>query len=241
MRRSNAEGSVMTSPRLLFSQEFPQARSASRAHGRGALREPGHARHLPARPGAAVNPRSKRRSRPPVPKHHPLDQLCAHLMRQDFRRRCVRKGESERGDLLHHALSGRLDLKNAAAVGGFARYRAVRKAARSIPTSAFQTSWKLPSGTTGVTLRRLLGMTAGDIGGYQGYAQPAPARRIARFRRFSTSSTAAPAARRSKIEATPGAGWVYSGGGYDDRRVADRRPHGNALRRRSSRRRSSRP
>jgi CubicO group peptidase (beta-lactamase class C family) len=38
--------------------------------------------------------------------------------------------------------------------------------------TAYQTSWKLPSGTTGVTLRRLLGMTAGaNVHGYPGYPQ----------------------------------------------------------------------
>src|SRR5262249_23317537 len=38
--------------------------------------------------------------------------------------------------------------------------------------TAFQTSWKLPSGATGITLRRLLGMTAGaNVHGYPGYPQ----------------------------------------------------------------------
>ena len=38
--------------------------------------------------------------------------------------------------------------------------------------TSFQTSWKLPSGTTGVTLRRLLGMTAGaNVHGYPGYEE----------------------------------------------------------------------
>jgi CubicO group peptidase (beta-lactamase class C family) len=55
--------------------------------------------------------------------------------------------------------------------------------------TAYQTSRKLPSGTTGVTL---LGQTCTAI---RATRKPAPARRIARFRRFSTFSTVAAAAR----------------------------------------------
>ena len=97
-----------------FSDDFPQARFASRASGRHALCEPGHAGHLLARPwpGRRIGGRGGDQDRP-VSRRHRLDQLRADLLRQSFCRQRARNGEPE-GDGLHFdPLSSRLDLKNA--------------------------------------------------------------------------------------------------------------------------------
>ena len=88
--------------------------------------------------------------------------------------------------------------KTLAAVGGLCAVQANAKGCTlNSDVTAFQTSWKLPSGTTGVTLRRLLGMTAGrTCTAIRAMRKPAQARRIARFRHFSRFSKAAAAARR---------------------------------------------
>jgi CubicO group peptidase (beta-lactamase class C family) len=82
--------------------------------------------------------------------------------------------------------------------------------------TAFQTSWKLPSGTTGVTLRRLLGMTAGaNVHGYPGYAQTCTGSTNCKVPALVEILDGFPSSPAVKIGTTPGAGWVYSGGGYE--------------------------
>jgi CubicO group peptidase (beta-lactamase class C family) len=82
--------------------------------------------------------------------------------------------------------------------------------------TAFQTSWKLPSGTTGVTLRRLLGMTAGaNVHGYPGCAQTCTSSANCEVPALIEILDGCPGSPAVKIDATPGAGWVYSGGGYE--------------------------
>jgi CubicO group peptidase (beta-lactamase class C family) len=82
--------------------------------------------------------------------------------------------------------------------------------------TAFQTSWKLPSGTAGVTLRRLLGMTAGaNVHGYPGYAQTCTGSTDCKVPALVEILDGCPGSPAVKIGATPGEGWVYSGGGYE--------------------------
>ena len=82
--------------------------------------------------------------------------------------------------------------------------------------TAFQTSWKLPSETPGVTLRRLLGMTAGaNVHGYPGYAQTCTNSANCQVPALIEILDGYPGSPAVKIDATPGAGWVYSGGGYE--------------------------
>jgi CubicO group peptidase (beta-lactamase class C family) len=82
--------------------------------------------------------------------------------------------------------------------------------------TAFQTSWKLPSGTTGVTLRRLLGMTAGaNVHGYPGYAQTCTSSTNCKVPALVEILDGVPGSPAVKMDAAPGAGWVYSGGGYE--------------------------
>ena len=82
--------------------------------------------------------------------------------------------------------------------------------------TAYQTSWKLPSGATGVTLRRLLGMTAGaNVHGYPGYAQTCTSAtncQVPTLLNILDGCSGSPAV---TIDATPGTNWVYSGGGYE--------------------------
>jgi CubicO group peptidase (beta-lactamase class C family) len=82
--------------------------------------------------------------------------------------------------------------------------------------AAFQTLWKLPSGTTGVTLRRLLGMTAGaNVHGYPGYAQTCTSSTNCQVPTLLEILDGCPGSEAVRIDATPGAAWVYSGGGYE--------------------------
>jgi CubicO group peptidase (beta-lactamase class C family) len=87
--------------------------------------------------------------------------------------------------------------KTLAAVGGLCAAQANAKGCTlDSDIAAFQTSWKLPSGTSGVTLRRLFGMTAGaNAPGYPGYTQTCTSSANCKVPTLSRSSTAARAAR----------------------------------------------
>ena len=107
--------------------------------------------------------------------------------------------------------------KTLAAVGGLCAVQANAKGCTlDSDVTAFQTSWKLPSGTTGVTLRRLLGMTAGaNVHGYPGYAQTCTSAtncQVPPLLKVLEGCSRSPAV---TIGATPGTGWVYSGGGFE--------------------------
>jgi CubicO group peptidase (beta-lactamase class C family) len=107
--------------------------------------------------------------------------------------------------------------KTLAAVGGLCAMQANSKGCTlDSDVAAFQTSWKLPSGTTGVTLRRLLGMTAGaNVHGYPGYAQTCTSStncEVPTLLEILEGCSGSPAV---KIDATPGTKWVYSGGGFE--------------------------
>ncbi|HEY1779852.1 MAG TPA: serine hydrolase domain-containing protein [Roseiarcus sp.] len=107
--------------------------------------------------------------------------------------------------------------KTLAAVGGLYAIQANAKGLTlDSDITAFQTSWKLPSGTSGVTLRRLLGMTAGaNVHGYPGYAQTCTSStncQVPTLLEILNGYSGSPAA---KIVATPGTNWVYSGGGFE--------------------------
>jgi CubicO group peptidase (beta-lactamase class C family) len=107
--------------------------------------------------------------------------------------------------------------KTLAAVGGLCAIRANSKGCTlDSDVTAFQTSWKLPSGTTGVTLRRLLAMTAGaNVPGYPGYAQTCTSSTNCQVPTLLKILNGYPGSEAVQIDATPGAGWVYSGGGYE--------------------------
>jgi CubicO group peptidase (beta-lactamase class C family) len=107
--------------------------------------------------------------------------------------------------------------KTLAAVGGLCAVQANTKGCTlDSDVTAFETSWKLPSGTTGVTLRRLLGMTAGaNVHGYPGYAQTCTSSANCQVPALLEILDGCPGSQAVKIDATPGAGWVYSGGGYE--------------------------
>ena len=82
--------------------------------------------------------------------------------------------------------------------------------------TSFETSWKLPSGTTGVTMRRLLGMTAGaNVHGYPGYAQTCTSPANCEVPSLVEILDGCPGSPAVTIGATPGTGWTYSGGGYE--------------------------
>jgi CubicO group peptidase (beta-lactamase class C family) len=107
--------------------------------------------------------------------------------------------------------------KTLAAVGGLCAIQANTKGCTlDSDVTAFQTSWKLPSGTTGVTLRRLFGMTAGaNVPGYPGYAQTCTSSancQVPTLVEILKGTSGSPAV---TIDATPGTSWVYSGGGYE--------------------------
>jgi CubicO group peptidase (beta-lactamase class C family) len=107
--------------------------------------------------------------------------------------------------------------KTLAAVGGlYAIQTNAKGCTLDSDVTAFQTSWKLPSGTTGVTLRRLLGMTAGaNVHGYPGYAQTCTSSancQVPALLEILNGTSGSPAV---QIDGAPGTGWVYSGGGYE--------------------------
>ncbi len=82
--------------------------------------------------------------------------------------------------------------------------------------TSFQTSWKLPSGTTGVTLRRLLGMTAGaNVHGYPGYEETCTSSVNCLVPALATILNGCPGSPAVTIGGTPGTDWAYSGGGYE--------------------------
>jgi CubicO group peptidase (beta-lactamase class C family) len=174
---------------------------------------------MPARPwpGRRIRGRGGDRDRH-VQVQRPFDQLCAHLLRQGFRRQRAWNGEPERGGLLYDALQAASISKTLAAIGGLCAVQAnTNGCALDSDVAAFQTSWKLPSGTTGVTLRRLLAMTAGaSVPGYSGYAQTCTSStncQVPTLREILEGCC--PGSPAVRIDATPGAGWVYSGGGYE--------------------------
>jgi CubicO group peptidase (beta-lactamase class C family) len=107
--------------------------------------------------------------------------------------------------------------KTLAAVGGLCAMQANTKGCTlDSDVTAFQTSWKLPSGTTGVTLRRLLGMTAGaNVPGYPGYAQTCTSPTDCQVPALLKILEGCPGSPAVTIDATPGTNWVYSGGGYE--------------------------
>jgi CubicO group peptidase (beta-lactamase class C family) len=107
--------------------------------------------------------------------------------------------------------------KTLAAVGGlYAVQTNAKGCTLDSDVTAFQTSWKLPGGTTGVTLRRLLGMTAGaNVHGYPGYAQTCTGSTNCKVPALVEILDGCPGSPAVKIGATPGTGWVYSGGGYE--------------------------
>ena len=107
--------------------------------------------------------------------------------------------------------------KTLAAVAGlFAVQTNAKGCTLDSDVTAFQTSWKLPSETPGVTLRRLLGMTAGaNVHGYPGYAQTCTNSANCQVPALIEILDGYPGSPAVKIDATPGAGWVYSGGGYE--------------------------
>jgi CubicO group peptidase (beta-lactamase class C family) len=109
--------------------------------------------------------------------------------------------------------------KTLAAVGGLCAVQANTKGCTlDSDITAFQTSWKLPSGTTGVTLRRLLGMTAGaNVHGYPGYAQTCTSSTNCQVPALLQILDGYPGSPQVQIETTPAPGtkWAYSGGGYE--------------------------
>jgi CubicO group peptidase (beta-lactamase class C family) len=107
--------------------------------------------------------------------------------------------------------------KTLAAVGGLCATQANTKGCTlDSDVAAFQTSWKLPSGTTGVTLRRLFGMTAGaNVPGYPGYPQTCTSSANCKVPTLTEILNGVSGSPAVKIDATPGTGWVYSGGGYE--------------------------
>jgi CubicO group peptidase (beta-lactamase class C family) len=107
--------------------------------------------------------------------------------------------------------------KTLAAVGGLCATQSNQKGLTlDSDVTAFQTSWKLPSGTTGVTLRRLFGMTAGaNVHGYPGYAQTCASSANCHVPALLEILNGCPGSDAVQIETTPGADWAYSGGGYE--------------------------
>jgi CubicO group peptidase (beta-lactamase class C family) len=107
--------------------------------------------------------------------------------------------------------------KTLAAVAGLYAVQTSRKVCTlDSDVTAFQTSWKLPSGTTGVTLRRLLGMTAGaNVHGYPGYAQTCTSSTNCQVPALLKILEGCPGSPALTIDATPGTNWIYSGGGYE--------------------------
>ena len=107
--------------------------------------------------------------------------------------------------------------KTLAAVGGLCAVQANSKGCTlDSDVTAFQTSWKLPSGTTGVTLRRLLGMTAGaNVHGYPGYPQTCTSATNCKVPTILEILNGCSGSQAVTIGATPGTGWVYSGGGFE--------------------------
>ena len=107
--------------------------------------------------------------------------------------------------------------KTLAAVGGLCAAQANAKGCTlDSDIAACQTSWKLPSGTSGVTLRRLFGMTAGaNAPGYPGYAQTCTSSANCRVPTLVEILDGCPGSPAVKIETAPGTKWVYSGGGYE--------------------------
>jgi CubicO group peptidase (beta-lactamase class C family) len=107
--------------------------------------------------------------------------------------------------------------KTLAAVGGLCAIQANSKGLTlDSDVTAFQTSWKLPSGTTGVTLRRLLGMTAGaNVHGYPGYPQTCTSATNCQVPTILEILNGCSGSQAVTIGATPGTGWVYSGGGFE--------------------------
>ena len=107
--------------------------------------------------------------------------------------------------------------KTLAAVGGLCAVQANSKGCTlDSDVTAFQTSWKLPSGTSGVTLRRLLGMTAGaNVHGYPGYPQTCTSATNCQVPTILEILNGCSGSQAVTIGATPGTGWVYSGGGFE--------------------------
>jgi CubicO group peptidase (beta-lactamase class C family) len=107
--------------------------------------------------------------------------------------------------------------KTLAAVGGLCAVQANTKGCTlDSDITAFQTSWKLPSGTSGVTLRRLLGMTAGaNVHGYPGYAQTCTSSGNCQVPTLAEILDGCPSSPAVTIGGTPGTNWLYSGGGYE--------------------------
>jgi CubicO group peptidase (beta-lactamase class C family) len=107
--------------------------------------------------------------------------------------------------------------KTLAAVGGLCATQANTKGCTlDSDVTAFQTSWKLPSGTTGVTLRRLFGMTAGaNVPGYPGYAQTCTSSANCQVPTLLKILEGWPDSPAVTIDGTPGTSWVYSGCGYE--------------------------
>jgi CubicO group peptidase (beta-lactamase class C family) len=107
--------------------------------------------------------------------------------------------------------------KTLAAVGGL---YAVQSNAKGLTLdsdiTSFQTSWKLPSGTTGVTLRKLLGMTAGaNVHGYPGYEESCTSSTNCLVPTLIKILDGCPGSPAVTISGTPGTSWLYSGGGYE--------------------------
>jgi CubicO group peptidase (beta-lactamase class C family) len=103
--------------------------------------------------------------------------------------------------------------KTLVGVGGLAAIEANAKSCTlDSDVTAFQTSWKLPSGTTGVTLRRLLGMTAGaNVHGYPGYAQACTSSTNCQVPTLVEILNGASGSPAVTISGTPGTSWAIPG------------------------------
>jgi len=107
--------------------------------------------------------------------------------------------------------------KTLAAVGGlYAAQNNAKGLTLDSDVTAFQTSWKLPSGASGVTLRRLLGMTAGaNVHGYPGYAQTCTSSANCNVPTLIEILNGCPGSPAVEIAEPVGTSWAYSGGGYE--------------------------
>src|SRR5580693_8110216 len=147
----------------------------------------------------------------------PLDQLCAHLLRQGLCGQRAWNGEPERGGLIRDALSGRLDLKNARGgrrtlrdadqcEGLHARFRRHRL------SDVMETAERNDR-------RHVAKASRHDGGGERARLSGLPANLHQRDElpgsdasQHSGRCSGSPAV---TIDATPGTNWVYSGGGYE--------------------------
>jgi CubicO group peptidase (beta-lactamase class C family) len=111
--------------------------------------------------------------------------------------------------------------KTLAAVGGLYAAQANTKGCTLDSDVTPFLKWQLPGGgkqtnDNPVTLRRLLGMTAGaNVPGYPGYAQTCTSSVNCQVPALPQILNGWPGSPAVKIDTRPGTRWIYSGGGYE--------------------------